>query len=117
MQEAMLACIDITKLTFKILAAKLATQKFPMIWFCKMANSILGEQGKLLKHRHLIANPKTRATWTYSYGNKLGWLVQRMPGQVKGMDMIFFIPRNRVPRARAKDITYSLITCLIGLRK
>jgi hypothetical protein len=31
MQEAMLACIDITKLKFKILAAKLATQKVLMM--------------------------------------------------------------------------------------
>jgi hypothetical protein len=48
MQEAMLACINITKLTFKISADKLATRKFPLIWFCKMANSVLGKQGKLL---------------------------------------------------------------------
>jgi hypothetical protein len=62
MQEVMLACIDIIKPAFKISAAKLATQQFPMIWFCKMAKSILGKQGKQLKYRHLIANPKTRAT-------------------------------------------------------
>jgi hypothetical protein len=43
MQEAMLACINNTKLTFEILAAKLATQKFPLIWFCKMANSVFGK--------------------------------------------------------------------------
>jgi hypothetical protein len=36
-----------------------------------------------------------------------------MPGQVKGTDMIFFIPKDKVPRARAKDVTYGLITCLI----
>jgi hypothetical protein len=113
MQEAMLACIGITKLTFKTSAAKLATQKFPLIWFCKMANSIFGKQGDLLKYRHLIANPKTRATWTHSYGNKLGRLAQGMPGQVKEMDTIFFIPKDKVPRARAKDITYGLISCLI----
>jgi hypothetical protein len=45
-----------------------------------MANSVLGKQGKLLEYRHLIANPKTRATWTHSYGNKLGHLAQGMPG-------------------------------------
>ncbi len=67
-----------------------------------MANSILGEQGKLLKFQHLIANPKTQGTWTYSYGNKLIRLVQGMPGQVKGMDTIFFIPKDKVLRARAK---------------
>jgi hypothetical protein len=49
MQEAMLACTNITKPRFKISAAKLATQKFPMIWFCEMANSVLSKQGKLLE--------------------------------------------------------------------
>jgi hypothetical protein len=88
-----------------------------MIWFCKMANSILGTQGELLKYCHLIANPKTWATWTYSYGNKLGWLAQGMPGRVKGTDTVFFIPGDRVLRVRAKDITYSLITCLIRPEK
>jgi hypothetical protein len=57
-----------------------------------MANSVLGEQGKLLEYRHLIANPKTRATWTHYYGNELGRLAQGMPGRAKGTDMIFFIP-------------------------
>jgi hypothetical protein len=31
--------------------------------------------------------------------------------------MIFFIPRDKVPRARAKGIKYSLITCLIRPEK
>jgi hypothetical protein len=117
MQEAMLACIDITKLKFKISAAKLATQKVLMIWFYKMADSVIGEQSKLLKYHHLIDNPKTRATWTHSYGNKLGQLVQRMPSLVKGTDTIFYIPRDKVWRARANDIVYGLTTCLIRLKK
>jgi hypothetical protein len=50
MQEAMHACINITKPMFKITAAKLATQIFLMIWFCKMASSVLGKQGELLKY-------------------------------------------------------------------
>jgi hypothetical protein len=50
MQEAMLACIDITKPKFKISAAKLATRKFLLIWLCKMANSVIGKQGKLLEY-------------------------------------------------------------------
>ncbi len=113
MQEAMLACIDITKPNFKILAAKMASQKLPMMWLCEMANSVLGEQDKLLEYRHLIANPKTRATWTDSYGNELGRLAQGMPGQAKGTDTIFFIPRHMVPKEREGDVTYGLITCLI----
>jgi hypothetical protein len=82
-----------------------------------MANSVFGEQGELLEHCYLISNPKTWATWTHSYGYELGWLAQGMPGQVTGMDTIFFIPKDNIPRARAKDITYTLITCLIRPEK
>ncbi len=82
-----------------------------------MANSVLNEQGELLEYCHLIANPKTQATWTHSYSNELVRLAQGMPGQVIGTDTIFFIPKDKVPRARAKDITYGLITCLIRPEK
>jgi hypothetical protein len=82
-----------------------------------MANSVIGKQGELLEYRHLIANPKTQATWTHSYGNKFGWLAQGMPGQVTGTDTIFFIPKDKVPGARAKDVTYGLITCLVRPEK
>ncbi len=63
------------------------------------------------------ANPKTRATWTHSYGNKLGRLAQGMPSWVTWMDTIFFIPKDKDLRARAKNLTYSLITCLIRPEK
>jgi hypothetical protein len=33
------------------------------------------------------------------------------------MDTIFFIPKDKVLQARAKDVTYSLITCLIRPEK
>jgi hypothetical protein len=36
---------------------------------------------------------------------------------VTGMDTIFFIPKDKVSRARAKDVTYGLITCLIRTEK
>jgi hypothetical protein len=117
MQEAMLASIDITKPRFEISVAKLAIQKFPMIRFCKIANSVLGKQGKLLEYCHLIANPKTWVTWTHSYGNQLQWLVQGMPRPSEGNSTISIIPRDKVLRARAKDVTYGLITCLIRPEK
>jgi hypothetical protein len=82
-----------------------------------MANSVLSKHGKLLEYCHLIANPKTLATWTHSYGNELGRLAQGMPDQVTGTDTIFFIPKEKVLRARAKDVMYSLITCLIRPEK
>jgi hypothetical protein len=114
MQEAMLACIDITKPTYiasqdlgllnykektqvlperqEVLAQKLASRSFLMTWLCEMANSVMGENGELLEYRHLIANPKTRATWTHSYGNELGRLAQGMPGRAKGTDTFFSSP-------------------------
>ena len=117
MQEAMLACIDITKPHFVVSAKQMANRKFPLTWLCEMANSVLGENGELLEYRHLTANPKTRETWTHSYGNELGRLAQGMPGRVKGTDTIFFIPRQAVPKERTKDVTYGLITCLIRPEK
>ncbi len=78
---------------------------------------MIGENGKLLEYWHLIANPKTRATWTHLYGNELGRLMQGMPGRTKGTDTIFFIPRHMVPKVRVRDITYGLITCLIRPEK
>jgi hypothetical protein len=117
MQEAMLACIDITNPKFKLLAAKLSSQRIPMMWLCEMENSVIGKQGKPLEYQHLIANPKTRATWTHLYGNKLGRLAQGMPRRTKGMDTIFFIPWHKVPKERSKDVTYGLITCLARPKK
>ena len=105
-----MACIDITKPTFQLSAQKMASRKFPMIWLCEMVNSVLGENGKLLEYRHLIANPKTRATWTHSYVNELGRLAQGMPGRTKGRDTIGFIPQHMVPEERVKDVTNGLIT-------
>jgi hypothetical protein len=107
-QEAMLACVSISKPTyiasqdlgllnyrekptFKILAKQLSTCKILITWFCEMANSILGETGKLLKYWHLIGNPKTKAVWARLYGNKIGGLAQGMPRRNTGLNTIFFI--------------------------
>jgi hypothetical protein len=49
MQEAMLACIDITNPKFELSAAKLSSQRIPMRWLCEMANSVIHKQGKLLE--------------------------------------------------------------------
>jgi hypothetical protein len=82
--------------------AKLVTQKFMMTWFYKMANSVVGKQGKPLEHHHLIANPKTWATWTHSYGNKLGRLAQGMPGRAKGTDTISCYPQGQGTKDKGK---------------
>ena len=135
-QEAMLVCIDVSKPTyvvsqdlgllnyndnkkpvFEIAAKQLSSCSIPMTWFCELANSVLGEKGELLEYWHLIGNPKTKAVWAHSYGNEIGRLAQRMPGRNKGMNTIFFIRRDQVPRNRIKDTTYGLITCLVHPEK
>ncbi len=98
MQEAMFSCIDLTYPTFVVTPKQMSHRKLPMMWFCEMANSVLGNNGKLLEYRHLIANPTTRTTWTYSYGNKIRRLILGMPGQNTGTNTTHFIPWDRVPR-------------------
>ncbi len=82
-----------------------------------MAKAVIGEGGELLEYKQLIANPKTRATWTHSYGNEIGRLAQGMPGCNTGTNTIVFIRKNQVPQERAKDVTYGLITTLIRPEK
>ena len=84
-----------------------------MTWFYEMANLVIGKNGELVEYCHLVANHKTRSTWTHSYGNELGRLAQGMPGRNTGTNAIFFIEKNQVPQDRAKDVTYGLITCLV----
>ncbi len=97
-QEAMLSCIVLTHPTFVVTPKQTSRRKLSMTWFCKMANLVLKNNGKLLEYWQLIANPTTRATWTYLYGNKIGRFTQGMPEQNTGTNTIHFIPRDGVPR-------------------
>ena len=94
MQEAMFTCIDIykpeyilsedfgllnytaalptRKITFTATPQQLSMRRFPMKWFCEMANAVIGEDGEFMEYKQLIANPKTRALWSHSYGNEIG---------------------------------------------
>ncbi len=98
---------------FMVTPQQMSMQCLPMAWFCEMVNSVIEEGGKLLKYKQLIANPKTQAKWTHSYGNKIGCLTQGIPGCNTGTNTIIFIRKDQVPQRRAKDVTYGLITCLI----
>jgi hypothetical protein len=141
MQEAMFACIDIYKPEYilsedldllnyattptnpmknvKVTPSQMSMRRIPMTWFCKMANAVIGEGGELLEleYKQLIANPKMRATWTHSYGNEIGLLAQGMSGCNTGTNTIIFIHKNQVPKERAKDVTYGLLTTLIRPEK
>ena len=65
--------------------------------------------GELMEYRHLIGNSRYRALWSKSYGNELGSLSRRMPGQVKGTATILFIDKAGIPADLWKEVTYGLI--------
>jgi hypothetical protein len=139
MQEAMLTCVNIYRpeytiskdlgllnytlnpikptAKFTVMPQQMSIRRLPMAWFCEMGKAVIGEGGELLEYKQLIANPKTQATWTHSYGNKVGRLAQGMPGCNTGTNTIIFIRKEQVPKERAKDVTYGLITCLIQPEK
>ncbi len=98
---------------FTVMPQQMSMQRLSMAWFCEMANSVIGEGGKLLEYKQLIANPKTRAKCTHSYGNKIGCPAQGMPGCNTGTNTIIFIRKDQLPTTRVKDMTYGLITCLV----
>jgi hypothetical protein len=84
MQEAMLACIDVTKPTFDITLAKLATRKFPMIWLCEKANSVIGKKGELLEYPHLMARiPRCGQHGPTHMGTNLDTLRKECPAEQK----------------------------------
>jgi hypothetical protein len=88
MQEAMLTCVDVYKpryilsadlgilnfaatpklmgTTYTVTPQQMSARRIPLNWFCKMANLVVGDNGKLLEYCHLVSNHKTRSTWTHS---------------------------------------------------
>ncbi len=79
----MLACVDIYRLEytlsedlgflnytsnstkptakFTVTPQQMSIWHLLMAWLCEMANSVIGEGGKLLEYKQIIANPKTQA--------------------------------------------------------
>ena len=105
MQEAMLSCVDMYKpkyvlsadlgilnfaatvptgTTYTVTPQQMLVHRIPMTWFYEMANSVIGENGELLKYCHLIAHNTTRTARKHSYGNEIGRLAQGMPGRNTG---------------------------------
>ena len=87
-------------------ARTLASRKFPR----HVLNAVLNKDtGKLVEYRHLIGDQKYRKIWGQAYGNKLGRLAQGMEVRVKVTNTIFFIPKEYLPAARWKGVTYGRI--------
>ena len=93
-------------------ARQAAVRRFPLHFLVDLAAAVLDEEtGELLEYRHLIKKPKLREQWGYSFGNKIGRLVQGMPGRNIGTNTIYFIHKKEIPSGRWKDITSDRIVC------
>ena len=91
-QEAILSSLNISQ--HQVSARTLSHWQYSKEVLATLLNK---ETGELMEYRHLIGNHRYRVLWIKSNGNKLGHLVQEMPGRVKGTYMIFFINKADIP--------------------
>jgi hypothetical protein len=69
------------------------------------------DTGECLNYRQLIRYPKYQKIWNTLAANEFGRLAQGVGGRVKATNTIFFIPKDKVPKDRMKDVTYGSFTC------
>jgi hypothetical protein len=74
------------------------------------ANAIIDpDTGASMEYRHLIKDPRHTTGWTRSFASELGLLAQGIGDRETGTNTVFFIPHNKVPPDRRKDVTYGRI--------
>jgi hypothetical protein len=75
------------------------------------------DTGEYLNYRQLIQDPKHQKIWNTSAANEFGQLAQGVRSRVKATNTIFFIPKDKVPKNRMKDVTYWSFSCNIKPNK
>jgi hypothetical protein len=66
-----------------------------------MANSVINEEtGASLEYRHLINDASTFTIWNKAAANEFGGLAQGVGDRINGSNIIFFIPRQAVPKGK-----------------
>jgi hypothetical protein len=69
------------------------------------------DTGEYLNYRQLIRDPKHQKIWDTSAANEIRQLAQGVGGRVKATNTIFFIPKDKVPKNRMKDVMYGSFSC------
>ena len=70
------------------------------------------DTGEYLNYGQLMRSPKHRIIWNKSLANKFGSLTQGLAdGRGTGMNTIFFIHKDLVPKDQLKDVTYASFSC------
>jgi hypothetical protein len=77
-------------------------------WIQLVSNN---DTGEYLNYRQLIRNSKHQKIWNTSAANEFGQLAQGVGGRVKATNTIFFIPKDKVPKDRIKDVMYGSFSC------
>lgn len=113
------AILSALEMSFETLCpAQLASRRFPLQVLCDIAGAVMDDEtGEMLEYRHLLKRPKYKDTWSKAFGNEIGRLAQGMPGRVEGTNTFFFIPYDKVPSDRKKDVTYARICCNVRPEK
>lgn len=94
----------------KLNPRNVASRKYPLEFLCEFANAVMDENtGEMLEYRHLIKRPEYRDVWSKAFGKEIGRLAQGQKGIVEGTNALFFIPMDKVPYERRKNITYARI--------
>jgi hypothetical protein len=75
------------------------------------------DTGEYLNYRQLIWDSKQQKIWNTSAANEFGQLAQGVGGRVKAANTIFFIPKDKVPKQRMKDVTNGSFSCNIKPNK
>ena len=76
----------------------------------KFEGAILNkERGDQIECQKLVRNPKYKQTWSHSYSNEIGWLVQGMPGRVDGTNTMCCINKTNDFQEKQRDVTYGRI--------
>ena len=62
-----------------------------------------------MEYRYIIKTPKHIPVWIKYFFNEIGRLAQAVNGRLEGIDTIFFLPHNNIPKNKWKDVTYGQI--------
>jgi hypothetical protein len=106
--EAMLSVLEHSAANLS--QQQLSARKFPLQMLCEFAGAVMDEEtGDMLEYRQLIKRPKYRDMWSKAFGKEIGRLAQGLDGVVEGTNTLYFIPKNKIPSDRLKDVTYARI--------
>jgi hypothetical protein len=72
------------------------------------------DTGEYLNYRQLLRHPKHKKLWEKLAANEFGQLAQGVGNRIskeEAINTINFIPKDKVPKDRTRDVTYGSFSC------